>query len=71
MGFVVPKYNRSAVERNRLKRQLREIVRIEMLPSLLNADIVIKARPNAYDAQFSILAGELQDVSQDIGQALI
>ena len=66
----MPKYNRSAVARNHLKRQLREIVRIEMLPSLLIADVVIKARPNAYGAQFSILADELKEVSRDIVQSL-
>ena len=34
VGFVVPKYGHSSVERNRLKRRLRELVRRRLLPSL-------------------------------------
>jgi RNase P protein component len=33
-GFVVPKYGHSSVERNRLKRRLRELVRTRLLPAL-------------------------------------
>lgn len=34
VGFVVPKYGHSSVDRNRLKRRLRELVRTQLLPSL-------------------------------------
>jgi RNase P protein component len=34
VGFVVPKYGHSSVERNRLKRRLRELVRTRLLPAL-------------------------------------
>jgi ribonuclease P protein component len=34
VGFVVPKYGHSSVDRNRLKRRLRELVRTRLLPSL-------------------------------------
>lgn len=63
VGFVVPKFNRSAVERNRLKRQLREIVRTSILGSLPAVDVVIKTRPSAYNAQFSILFTELSQAA--------
>ena len=66
VGLVVPKYSRSAVDRNRLKRRLREIVRTSILGSLPAVDVVIKTRPNAYNAQFSAL---LAEVSQTIAAA--
>jgi len=66
VGFVVPKYRHSAVDRNRLKRRLREVVRTSVLGILPSVDVVIKARPNAYTAAFSTLAEEL---SQTIGNA--
>jgi ribonuclease P protein component len=59
VGFVVPRYNHSAVDRNRLKRQLREIIRKSVLATLPAVDVVIKARPNAYTAEFSTLAAEV------------
>ena len=62
MGFVVPKYGRSAVSRNRVKRQLREIVRTSILAVLPPVDVVIKAHPGAYSVSFSILADELRHV---------
>jgi RNase P protein component len=34
VGFVVPKYGHTSVDRNRLKRRLRELVRTRLLPSL-------------------------------------
>ena len=62
MGFVVPKYGRSAVNRNRVKRQLREIVRTSILAVLPPVDVVIKAYPAAYSVGFSVLAGELRHI---------
>ena len=59
MGFVVPKYGRTAVSRNRIKRQLREIIRTSILAGLPSVDVVIKAYPNVYTAGFSTLAEEL------------
>ncbi|MDQ6611396.1 MAG: ribonuclease P protein component, partial [Gemmatimonadota bacterium] len=32
VGVVVPRYGHSAVDRNRLKRRLRELIRVELLP---------------------------------------
>jgi len=64
VGFVVPLFGHSAVERNRLKRQLREIVRTELLETLPAADVVIRVQPNAYGAPFAALTHELR-VSAD------
>lgn len=61
VGFVVPKYGHSAVERNQLKRRLREIIRVQLLRTLAPVDVVIKTQRNAYHASFDTLASELND----------
>jgi ribonuclease P protein component len=60
VGLIVPKHKRSGVERNRLKRRLREIVRIDVLPALAPIDLVIRARPEAYEASMMMLRSEVQ-----------
>lgn len=63
VGVVVPKHRRTAVERNRLKRRLREVLRADVLPRLReldqNADVIVRARKEAYLATFSQLRDEL------------
>ena len=46
----MPKYSHSAVDRNRVKRRLREIVRLDVFPALPNVDVVVRALPSAYAA---------------------
>ena len=60
MGIIVPKHRHSIVERNRLKRRLREIVRLEILPVMSTpADLVIRAGPRAYETSMATLRAEL------------
>jgi ribonuclease P protein component len=59
VGFIVPKHTQGSVERNRLKRQLREIVRVDLLSRLGALDVVVRARAEAYDAPFGTLRSEL------------
>jgi ribonuclease P protein component len=68
MGFVVPKFGHSAVERNRLKRRLREIVRTKFLGTLPVADLVIRTRPEAYTTKLSILTDELHQLVQAVAK---
>lgn len=63
LGFIVPLHGKTAVERNRLKRWLREIGRIEMLPIILPAEIVIRALPSAYQAKFTELSAEVRKIA--------
>lgn len=62
LGIVVPRYGHSIVDRNRLRRRLREIGRRDLLPRLssrgCSADVLVRARPQAYDASFSSLREE-------------
>lgn len=63
IGWVVPLHRHKVVERNRLKRRLREIARLDLLPMLdelgLERDVLLRARREAYDAEFSNLRDEL------------
>ena len=56
VGLVVPKHGRSAVERNTLKRRLRELSRTVLLPGAPAVDIVIHTRPSAYRLEFAELS---------------
>jgi ribonuclease P protein component len=51
------------VDRNRLKRRLREILRIEILPRLISpdtgTDVLVRVRRNGYEASFVELRAEL------------
>jgi ribonuclease P protein component len=55
VGLVVPKHSHSAVERNLVKRRLRELLRLEFLPYLGSVDVVVRAAPAAYGASFDKL----------------
>ena len=59
MGIIVPRHKHSAVDRNRLKRRLREIVRLHLLPALPAVDLVVRATPEAYAATFDELVDQL------------
>lgn len=77
VAFVVPRHGRSIVDRNRLKRRLREIVRRGWLRRAyregLAVDVVVRARPGAYEASFDRLRGALESrleaVSWDDGSS--
>jgi ribonuclease P protein component len=63
VGVVVPKYRQTAVARNRVKRRLREILRVDVLPSLercgMGIDVLVRARRGAYGATYAELRAEL------------
>jgi ribonuclease P protein component len=68
VGFVVPKYKHSSVDRNRLKRQLRELVRTRLMPTLrgvpcdgsaVGLDVVVRALPAAYGVDWPELEAQI------------
>ncbi len=63
LGVVVPKHRHRIVERNQVKRRLREIGRMELLPALRDAglarDVLLRARPEAYGVAYVDLRDEL------------
>jgi ribonuclease P protein component len=68
VGVVVPRYLGSAVDRNRVKRRLRELVRTRLLPIAPSVDVVIRARRDAYAASFDALAGDVVRVCVQLGR---
>lgn len=59
VGVIVPRHRHTAVARNRLKRRLRELVRTTLLPTAPPADVLLRARREAYDATFEMLAADV------------
>jgi ribonuclease P protein component len=59
LGLVVPGAVGTAVERNRLKRQIRAAWR-ELRPSVATVDCVVVVRKGAVGIAFSELAGRLE-----------
>ena len=73
VGFVVPKYKHSGVERNRVKRRLRELVRVHLLGQLEAratahppVDLVVRIFPSAYGRDFAALHSELEQAVQQL-----
>jgi ribonuclease P protein component len=59
MAIVVPRFQFTAVARNRLRRRLREILRRYPVASLPSVDLVVRAKRAAYAAPFAALRAEL------------
>lgn len=68
VGLVVPLYKHSAVARNRLKRRMRELIRLEWLPVLPAMDVVVKVIPTAYDRDFDGLRSEMQQAVERLSR---
>ena len=66
VGLIVPRHRQSAVARNRLKRRLRELTRLRLLPSRLPFDVVVRARPESYGAAFDQLGAEIDRVRSQL-----
>jgi ribonuclease P protein component len=69
VGFVVPKYKQTGVARNRVKRRLREIVRLHMLPLLAASpplDLVVRTLPVAYSRDYPALLAELEQAVRQL-----
>jgi len=75
VGVIVPRHQQSAVDRNRLKRRLRELVRLELLPALPSlreppaVDLALRARREAYRASFEELARDVLTVRAQLAHA--
>jgi ribonuclease P protein component len=63
VGVIVPRYKHRVVDRNVVKRRIREAIRREILPRLvernLMVDVLVRARREAYGASFVTLRDEL------------
>ena len=59
VGLIVPKVKHTAVERNQLKRRLKELVRQHLLVFEASQDLVILARTETYAASFEMLTQDI------------
>ncbi len=70
MGVIVPKHGHKIVERNLLRRRIREAGRRVLLPELLscgaNSDVLVRARPEAYGMAYSEVVSEMISISRVI-----
>ena len=65
VGIIVPKYKHTGVERNQLKRRLRELARLRLLPALPAGAVLLRARPEAYAARFDALARDVERAARE------
>ena len=66
VALVVPKYGHTAVQRNQLKRRLRELARLHLLPAHCACDVLLRAKKESYTAPFDQLRAEVERVAQAI-----
>ena len=66
VAVIVGKHGHTIVERNRLRRRLREIVRTNLIPEITRMDIVVRSFPSAYEASFAQLKAEVQRLASDL-----
>ena len=61
-AVIVGKHGHTIVERNRLRRRLRELVRVKILPAIKATDVVVRAFPAAYERSFAELSNEVDEI---------
>lgn len=57
---ITPKHGRSGVERNRLRRRIKELMRAVLLSRGDQHDWLVRTRPPAYDLSYAELASALE-----------
>lgn len=70
VGFTVSKALGGAVQRNRMKRRLREAVRLHGVLTGINADVVINPKRSLFAAEFSEIRNEIAKAFVVIEKAL-
>ncbi|MBM3900362.1 MAG: ribonuclease P protein component, partial [Gemmatimonadetes bacterium] len=76
VGLIVPKHRHGSVERNLVKRRLRDAVRRALWPVLHTndshgapSDLVLWAGPSSYTASFDALLGDVQRIATRVVRA--
>jgi ribonuclease P protein component len=70
VGFTVGRALGGAVQRNRIKRRLREAVRLSAPPVQVNADVVINPKKSVLAADFEVVLNEVRRAFVVIEQKL-
>jgi ribonuclease P protein component len=69
VGFTVGRVLGGSVQRNRMKRRLREAVRLSGFPPEVSADVVINPKPSLLGADFSEVRDQVARAFQVIEKA--
>ncbi len=69
VGFTVGRALGGSVERNRIRRRLREAVRLNLHALDVPVDVVINPKRSAMKAEFAGLTAEVTQIFQKIGSA--
>jgi ribonuclease P protein component len=69
VGVIVGKHKHNSVERNQLKRRLRDLLRTQVLPTLAPVDVVVRAAPGAYALTFEALSAEVAQLAAKLPRA--
>jgi ribonuclease P protein component len=70
VGFTVGRSLGGAVQRNRMKRRLREAVRLSRPPMEIDADVVINPKKSILGADFEVVLNEVRRAFVVIEQKL-
>lgn len=62
VAVIVGKHRHTIVERNRLRRRLREMVRTRLIPVMGGADVVVRPLPSAYELSYAELLAEFEKI---------
>jgi len=69
-GVITAKHGKGSVERNTLKRRVREIGRRSILPALAkrgqSVDVLVRTRGAAYGAMFAVLEEEVGKAVEEL-----
>lgn len=71
MGFTVGRALGGAVQRNRMKRRLKEAVRLSFPASSIAADVVINPKKSVLNAEFADILNEVRRAFAKIEQELL
>lgn len=70
LGLIVPKHGHRIVDRNQLRRRLREIGRRELLPRLREGeeavDVLLRVHRKAYGVSFVELRWEIVSMMEEL-----
>ena len=62
VAVIVGKHGHTIVERNQLRRRLREMVRTRLIPVISGADVVVLSLPSAYELSYAELLAEFEKI---------
>ncbi|HEY7470977.1 MAG TPA: ribonuclease P protein component [Gemmatimonadota bacterium] len=66
---ITPKHGRTGVERNRLRRRIKELMREILLARGEGHDWLVRTRPPAYDLSYAELHAALTALAEESGEA--